>query len=84
MVFLHFGKNLPRISSSVKRAKTRMDQHGHVFGGKREREKPLDVRFGDFSLMGQDQALFAANAADTDNQVASGQIVGNQPCILSQ
>ncbi|MGB6830739.1 MAG: hypothetical protein WBE41_22015, partial [Terracidiphilus sp.] len=42
-----------------------------------------DVRFGDFSLMGQDQALFAANAANTDNQVASG-IVWNQPCILSQ
>ena len=34
--------------------------------------------------MGQDQALFAANAANTDNQVASGPIVWNQPCILSQ
>jgi hypothetical protein len=33
-VFLHFGKNLTRISRSVKCAKTRMDQHGHVFGGK--------------------------------------------------
>jgi hypothetical protein len=41
------------------------------------------MRFGDFSLMGQDQALFAANAANTDNQVASGPIVGNQPCILT-
>jgi hypothetical protein len=41
MVFLHFGKNVPRISSSVKYPKNRMDQHGHVFGGRRERKKPL-------------------------------------------
>jgi hypothetical protein len=43
MVFLHFGRNVPRISSSVKRAETRMDQHGQLFGGKREREKTAQM-----------------------------------------
>jgi hypothetical protein len=48
-----FREELPRISSSVKRAKTRMDQHGQQFGGKRERGKNRsDVRVGDFFLMG--------------------------------
>ena len=31
MVFLHFAKKVPRISSSVKYAGTRMEQHGCVF-----------------------------------------------------
>jgi hypothetical protein len=65
MVLLHFGENVPRMSSSVKYAKTRLDQYGHVFGAKRERAS--DMRFGDFSLMDEDQALFAADAANTDN-----------------
>jgi hypothetical protein len=43
MVFLHFGKNLPRISSSVKYARTWMSQHSHAFDGKRERNSAAQV-----------------------------------------